>query len=38
MTSPRYHLAAAFGSPADERPDLLERTIRHVMHGVLGID
>lgn len=34
----RYpHLAAAFASsaPPDDRPDLLDRTIRHVLHGVL---
>jgi hypothetical protein len=33
------HLAATVGSsaPTNEAPDLLDRTIRHVLHGVLGI-
>jgi AcrR family transcriptional regulator len=33
------HLAAAFGSPAstNEGPELLDRTVRHLLHGVLGI-
>jgi hypothetical protein len=33
------HLVAAFGSPAptNEGPELLDRTIRHVLPGVLGV-
>lgn len=34
------HLVAAFGTPVstNEGPELLDRTVRHVLQGVLGID